>query len=482
MKVAYFDCFSGISGDMAVGALLDAGVPLDVVEEGLARLGLPESRVRVRTRPIVRSQIHATKFDVLRPDGSLFDEIAVEPEHHHAEHAHEVGATEARHPHDHGHSHDHGHDHSHDHGHSHDHDHSHDHGHSHDHDHSHDHSHAHSHDSGDSSHSHAHASYAGIVDMIDRSELAPRVKDHSKAIFRAIAIGEARIHNMDVAAVHFHEVGAIDSIADIVATAICLEHLGIEAIYSSQVPVGSGGMIRTQHGVMPLPAPATLEILKGYPIVLTNVPFELTTPTGAGIIKALSRGTLASERLQVERVGFGAGTRELPDRPNLLRVVVGEIVGEGEFDTVTMIETNIDDMNPQVFPFLIERLLETGAVDAYVTPVIMKKGRPGMLLSVLAPDGAVDELTKVIYRETTTIGVRYREMTRRKLPREEILVPSEFGPIRMKRIATAAGIRIQPEYDEARRIARERSIPLQTVLRKLGDVARRAATGDDSDA
>lgn len=318
--------------------------------------------------------------------------------------------------------------------------------------------------------------------MIDRSELSARVKEHSKAIFRAIAIGEARIHNMDVAAVHFHEVGAIDSIADIVATAICLEHLGVEAVYASQVPVGSGGMIRTQHGVMPLPAPATLEILKGYPIVLTNVPFELTTPTGAGIVKALSRGTLASERLQVERVGFGAGTRELPDRPNLLRVVVGEMVGEGEYDTVTMIETNIDDMNPQVFPFLIERLLETGAVDAYVTPVVMKKGRPGMLLSVLAPDGAVDELTKLIYRETTTIGVRYREMTRRKLPREEILVPSEFGPVRMKRIATAAGIRIQPEYDEARRIARERSIPLQTVLRKLGDVARRAASGDDSDA
>lgn len=178
----------------------------------------------------------------------------------------------------------------------------------------------------------------------------------------------------------------------------------------------------------------------------------------------------------MERVGFGAGTRELSDRPNLLRVVIGEMIGEEECDTVTLIETNIDDMNPQVYPFLLERLLESGAVEAYLTPVIMKKGRPGMVLSVLAPHGAVDELTKVMYRETTTIGVRYQTLTRRKLIREEILTPSEYGVVRMKKINSAGELRVIPEYDEAKRIARERGLPLQLVLRKLGDVARQAAS------
>lgn len=308
--------------------------------------------------------------------------------------------------------------------------------------------------------------------MIDGSDLAEGVKERAKAIFREIAIAEARIHNTTVEDVHFHEVGAIDSIADIVAVALCLDHLGVDRVYSSPIPLGTGGMIRTQHGIMPLPAPATLEILKGYPVTMTSVPFELATPTGAGIIKALSQGTLGAGELQVERIGFGAGTRELPDRPNLLRVVIGELVGAEQRDTVTAIESNIDDMNPQVYPYLIERLLASGASEAYLTPVIMKKGRPGMLLTVLAPAGAVDELTKLIYRETTTIGVRYREMNRRKLPREEILLPTEFGVVRMKKIETLDGLRVVPEYEECLRIARERGLPLHEVLMRLDEVAR----------
>ncbi|MEP7220482.1 MAG: nickel pincer cofactor biosynthesis protein LarC, partial [Bacteroidota bacterium] len=394
---------------MAVGALLDAGVPLRVVEEGLAKLGLDGTRLQISTRSITRSQIHATKFDVMTPDGAPVDQIVPHADHEHGDdHKHD-------HDHDHKHGHDHGHKHGHDHGHKHDHDHEH-HDHEH-HDHPHDHDHGHPHD-------HEHRSYRSIVEMIEQSTLPESVQARAKAIFRAIAIGEGRIHNMTVDDVHFHEVGALDSIADIVAVALCLDHLGIEEVYSSPVPLGTGGMIRTQHGVMPLPAPATLEILKGHPVTLTSIPFELTTPTGAGIIKALSSGTLASERMQVERIGFGAGTRELPDRPNLIRVVIGELVGEEEHDVVTVIESNIDDMNPQVYPYVLERLLESGAFDAYLSPVIMKKGRPGMVLTVIAPAGAVDELTKVIYRETTTIGVRFRETTRRKLPREEIVVPS----------------------------------------------------------
>ncbi|MDB5033754.1 MAG: hypothetical protein JWQ98_995 [Chlorobi bacterium] len=450
MKIAYFDCFSGISGDMAVGALLDAGVPLRVVEEGLAKLGLDGTRLQVSTRSITRSQIHATKFDVLTPEGTPIDQVAQHADHDDEHHGH-------------------GHEHKHEHGHGHKHDH--EHGHHHDHEHHEEKDHDHGHLNGQH-HDHEHRSYRSIVEMIERSALPESVQGRAKAIFRAIAIGEARIHNMTVDDVHFHEVGSLDSIADIVAVALCLDHLGIEEIYSSVVPLGTGGMIRTQHGVMPLPAPATLEILKGHPVTLTSIPFELTTPTGAGIIKALSSGTLASERMQVERIGFGAGTRELPDRPNLIRVVIGELVGEEEHDVVTVIESNIDDMNPQVYPYVIERLLESGAFDVYLSPVIMKKGRPGMVLTVIAPAGAVDELTKVIYRETTTIGVRFRETTRRKLPREEIVVPSEFGPLRMKRIVTVDGLRIAPEFDEARRIARERALPLHEVLARMEDVAR----------
>ncbi len=449
MKIAYFDCFSGISGDMAVGALLDAGVPLDVVTDALQRLGFHDDQLRVSTRSIVRSAIHATKFDVATVPRPHSDRDAGELVH---EHSHEAGLEQ-----------------------EHDHDHDHAHPHSHPHDHAHPHSHPHDHPS---SHVHEHGeqrSFADIMQLLESSELAEGIRDRARAIFRAIAIGESRIHNVTVEEVHFHEVGALDSIADVVATAACLEHLGVERVYSSVIPLGSHGLIDTQHGSMPLPAPATLEILKGFPVRLTALPFELTTPTGAGIIKALSSGTLAAEQLQVERVGFGAGTRELPDRPNLLRLVVGEWLSSEEQDTVVVIETNIDDMNPQVYPHLLERLMELGALDAFLIPVVMKRGRPGTLLSVVAPPAALDELTKLIYRETTSIGVRYREMNRRKLPREAILVPTEYGVVRMKCIDPKGEGRVAVEFEEARRIARERSIPLPTVLRALEEVARAVA-------
>lgn len=305
--------------------------------------------------------------------------------------------------------------------------------------------------------------------MIAESALSNGVKRRAISIFHAIAVGEARVHNMPVEQVHFHEVGAYDSIADIVATAICLDYLEVDALYSSPVPLGSGGMIRTQHGVMPLPAPATLEILKDYPVRLTNVPFELTTPTGAGIIRALSRGTLDTEKLIVEAVGFGGGTRELPDRPNLLRVVIGHLAEEAdeERDTVTLLEANVDDMNPQVWPYVMERLLEAGALDAWLAPVLMKKGRPGHVLSVLAEPGREDDLVDILWRETTTIGVRSGTVSRRKLKREEVTVDTEFGPVRMKRVNGPAGEELRPEADEAVRIARERSLPLHQVLETL---------------
>lgn len=442
MKIAYFDCFSGISGDMAVGALLDAGVPLTVVEEALRQVGIGSNEATVSVRTLSRNQIHATKFDV-----------TVLPERHSAAESHRYEHDESpqhRHDDETGHAHQHKHEYP---------------------------EHIHEPPNG---HTHHHETFATIMERVAGSDLSERAKDIVQRIFRAIGLAEARIHNATLDDVHFHEVGALDSIADIVAVAACLDHLGVAEIYTSAIPLGSGGFVTTQHGTMPLPAPATLEILKGYPVQLTSVPFELTTPTGAGIVKALSHGTLAMELIQVERVGFGAGTRELKDRPNLLRVIVGELVAGEEHDTVTVIETNIDDLSPLIYPYLLERLMEAGAHDAYLTAVHMKKGRPGTLLTVVAGRGAVDELTKLIYRETTSIGVRYSEMERRKLPREEILALTEWGTVRMKRIESPDGVRVAPEYEEARRIARERALPLHGVIERLDEVARHVA--DDSRA
>lgn len=303
--------------------------------------------------------------------------------------------------------------------------------------------------------------------MIEGSGLADGVKRRALAIFRAIAVGEARVHDMSIDDVHFHEVGALDSIADIVAVAAGLEHLGVERVYASAVPLGGGSFVRTQHGVMPLPAPATIEILKGHPVLLTDLPFELTTPTGAGIIGALSDGLLAAQHFTAERVGFGAGTRELPDRPNLLRVMIGTLDAGHTADVVTVIEANVDDMNPQVHPYVMERLLAAGALDVYLTPVIMKKGRPGTLLTVIAAEGTAESLIGIIFAETTTIGLRTTEARRAKLVRESIVTETSFGPVQVKRIHGAEGERLAPEFEDARRIALEHGLPLREVLARL---------------
>jgi uncharacterized protein (TIGR00299 family) protein len=492
MRILYLDCFSGISGDMAVGALIDAGVPLSVLRDGLATLGLDEAIVRLETRSITRSEITATKLDVVDVERrARWAESRGADDHareHSDDHEHDHDRDHGHdHPHDHGHAHGHEHAHAHDDAHSHEHEHEHEHAHSHEHEHehahsheqehAHEHAHAHSHSHGHSHahehshpHEHGHRSYVDIRRMIEASALPERVRRWSVAIFREIGLAEARVHGTDLDRVQFHEVGAVDSIADIVAFALCLDHFEIDEVYSSSIPLGSGGFIETQHGTMPLPAPATLEILKGYPTRLTDVPFELTTPTGAGIIKALSHGPLALDALDVERVGFGAGTRELADRPNLLRAIIARWVDAGEQDVVTLIECNIDDLNPQVYPFLFERLLDAGANDVYLTPVLMKKGRPGHVLSVLAEEARVAELTGIIFAETTTIGVRYSERRRRKLARSAMSVETEFGPVRMKRIESDGLVRTVPELEDARRIAVERGLPLQSVLRRLQEI------------
>ena len=382
MKIAYFDTFSGISGDMTLGACVSAGVPVDDLRRELTKLDL--AGYEIEARHLVRNGMTAVKIDVV---------ISDQP--------------------------------------------------------------------------HYHRHLQDILDLIEASGLTARVKKDAQKIFHEIGVAEAKVHNTTLDKVHFHEVGAIDSLVDIVGAAICLEKLGVGAVYSSPVRLGSGGTVKTQHGVMPIPTPATVEILKGYPMVLTEIPEELTTPTGAGFIKALSSGVLSLERLRIEAIGYGAGTKEIPQIPNLLRVMVGELEPGYDHDELVTVETNIDDMNPEIFPFVIERLLSSGAHDAFLIPVLMKKGRPGTLLSVLTDRKNLESVLSIVFRETTTLGVRITPTERRKVKRDVRTVETSFGPTRVKVIVFDGTERIAPEFEECKRIALEHNLPLKDVYNTL---------------
>jgi uncharacterized protein (TIGR00299 family) protein len=312
-----------------------------------------------------------------------------------------------------------------------------------------------------------HRSYRDIEALIKDSSLKPRVRERALSVFSEIAKAEAKIHNVPLHEVHFHEVGAVDSIIDIVGACICLEFFGIEALYSSPVKLGSGGLVNTRHGTMPVPTPATMEILNGYPTILTEIPMELTTPTGAGMIKALSKGMLTMERLQITAVGYGAGSREVPGIPNLLRVMVGTISEPFQHDELISIETNIDDLNPELYPYVIEQLLASGAHDAFLVPIIMKKGRPGILLSVLAERTKMDSLLHMIFAQTSTIGIRIQPIERRKLDRTSRTVETPFGSLTVKVIVLNGRERLVPEFEECKRVALEKSIPLLEVYKVL---------------
>jgi uncharacterized protein (TIGR00299 family) protein len=312
-----------------------------------------------------------------------------------------------------------------------------------------------------------HRQMKDITALLDDSALSAGVKERARSIFRVIADAEARIHGTTPEHVHFHEVGALDSIVDVVGSAICMEQCGIEAVYSSPVRLGSGGFVDTQHGRMPIPAPATLEILKGYPTVLTSVAHELTTPTGAAIIRALSSGLLDDQRMVVSGIGYGAGTNEFAEIPNFLRVIIGALDSSLEQEDVMIVETNIDDMNPQAYPSVIELLLGAGAHDAYLIPVIMKKGRPGILLSVMVGRAHLDAVIAVLYRETSTIGLRIQQTGRRKLPRRLLEAVTSLGTVKAKAVLRDGKEIVTPEYEECRRIARERNLPLLEVMRIL---------------
>jgi len=316
-----------------------------------------------------------------------------------------------------------------------------------------------------------------MADIALFSALPPRVKERALAVFGVIAGAEAKVHGTTPAKVHFHEVGALDSIVDITGSALCMEIAGIDALYSSPVKLGSGATIPTRHGTMPVPAPATIEILKGYPTVLTTIPHELTTPTGAAIIRALSAGVLNEERLMPEAIGYGAGTNEFPEIPNLLRVIIGTLETPAEGEDVVIIETNIDDMNPQAYPYVIERLLQAGAHDAYLVPVVMKKGRPGILLSTMAERSRLDAIVAVLYRETSTIGLRIQQSGRMKLPRRHLEVETSLGRVKAKAVVRDGREVVAPEYEECRRIAAEKNLPLLEVMRRLDQEIRQGRAG-----
>ena len=308
-----------------------------------------------------------------------------------------------------------------------------------------------------------HRHLKDIYGIIEASALSTNVKATSKKIFHEVGVAEAHVHNSTLEKIHFHEVGALDSLVDIVGTAVCLEKFSIDAVYSSPIRVGRGGFVNTQHGTMPTPTPATMEILKGYPMVLTDIEAELTTPTGAAIIKALSRGVLASEALTVHSIGYGAGTTELAPVPNLLRVMVGELSSRYEHDEVVSVETNIDDMNPEIHPYVVEQLLAAGAHDAFLVPILMKKGRPGILLSVLVERSKLDRILAVIFGETSTLGVRIQPVERKKISRSVKEVTTSFGTVKVKVIVRDGKETLAPEFEECKRLALEKKIPLKDV-------------------
>ena len=406
---------------MVLGALIDAGVALDDVRRALGSLAIaPEA---VWTEQVVRAGIRATKFCV----------IGEEP------------VTARAHDHDHGQSHSHAHAHTHDH-------------HSHDHAHGHPRAHAHT------EHGvHEHRSLAEINQLIDGSALNAAGKVRAKELFQQLGAAEAAIHGSALDKVHLHEVGALDSIIDIVGAVYAIESLGSDRIVASPLNVGSG-TIRSAHGLYPVPAPATLRLLKGAPIYSGRQQAEMVTPTGALLVSSYASQFGAIPPMTVSAVGYGAGSRDFPDTPNVLRVVIGEAQDTSPLTSVIVIEADIDDMNPQLFGVVMDALQAQGALDVFYTAIQMKKNRPGTLLTVVAPPEARERLTATIFRETTTIGVRYREMSRDCLDREETTVTTPLGAVRIK-VARRAGrvLNAAPEFEDCARIARERNVPVKEV-------------------
>src|SRR5579863_6315506 len=410
LRHAYFDCFSGISGDMVLGALVDAGADLRAIETDLRKLGL--DGWEISAAKVKRGHIYATQVKVATSEG------------------------------------------------------------------------------------HHHRGLSVILQRIEKAKLAPRAAERARKIFTRLAEAEAKVHRMPLEKVHFHEVGAVDSIVDIVGAAIGFELLGIDEFTCSALDVGVG-QVKTEHGILPVPAPATAELLKGAPMFTSGIAKELVTPTGAAIATTLAARYAEIPEMTLRAIGYGAGSADLKEKANVLRLLIGEttVSEAGEYwdAPVTVIETNIDDMSPQIYGYFVERALEAGALDVFSSPVQMKKNRPGMLVTILSESQNVSRLIDLVFRETTTIGVRTHDVRRETLAREPATVETPFGEVRMK-ISRMHGsvLNATPEYEDCRRIAAQKSIPLKDVLAaatyqfqkwleaqpEFSDAATREATGD----
>ena len=437
MRIAYLDCFSGISGDMFLGALVDAGVSPKLLEDTVAALDIG---ARLEISRVMRGGISATKVNVY-VDGAK-------------DLAHEVSAKA------------HGHDHADDHVHA----------HAHEHAHKHSHDHPHHDDTVPAQHVHEHG--RGLTEIrviIEKSAISKTAKATAIRIFEALGEGEAEIHNVPIERIHFHEVGAVDAMVDIVCAAVGAESLAIEEWVCSPLNVG-GGMVKCAHGTLPVPAPATLKLLRNAPVYSSGPQVELVTPTGAAIVKTLCSRFAPFPAMKIEKAGYGAGAKEFREHPNLLRLTIGEAAptlpqsarkdgAPASHDEIIVLEANLDDLSPQVLAYAMERLLGEGALDVFSVPVQMKKGRPGALLTVLAKMEDADRLTKLIFSETTTLGVRRRKEQRQTLARRWENVDTEWGPVRIK-IASMDGsvCNYAPEYEDCRALAEAHRVPLRQVM------------------
>jgi uncharacterized protein (TIGR00299 family) protein len=430
MRIAYLDCFSGISGDMFLGALLDAGAPAELFEKTVAALSIGAKLGISRAN---RSGISAMKVDVLvHGEKELPREVYWEQTAHKHEH-------ERKHGHDQAHS-----------------------------------------RAGTPAGSragmpapHQHGRWLReIKDIISRSQISENAKQTSIAIFQALGEAEARIHNIAIDKIHFHEVGAVDAMVDVVCAAVGAEALHIDEWVCSPLNVG-GGTVKCAHGTFPVPAPATVELLKGAPVYSSGLNFELVTPTGAAIVKTLVQRFASFPEMKIQKIGYGAGTRDLEGHANVLRLTIGEPAAavKASEDTIAVLEANLDDLNPQVFGYVMDRLLEEGALDVFGMPVQMKKNRPGMLLTVLCRGEDAGKLTQLIFAETTTLGVRRRDERRQVLQRKWLTVATRWGEVRLK-IASMNGTvtNYAPEYEDCRRIALEHRVPLKTVMQEAVQV------------
>jgi pyridinium-3,5-bisthiocarboxylic acid mononucleotide nickel chelatase len=414
-RILYFDCFNGASGDMVLGALLDAGLPIEELRRALGSLAIDGAVVS--TARVLRAGVSATKF------------IA-------EEHGQNVHSVEHDH-HDHGHAHDHGHSHQHDD--------------------------KHSHAPAAVAHHHAHRSLREINALIERSALSAAAQARAKELFHRLGEAEAAIHQIPIEKIHLHEVGALDSIIDIVGAVFAIEWFRADRIVSSPLNVG-GGMVHSAHGHFPVPAPATVKLLAGAPVYSSGVQSELLTPTGALLVTSYATSYGPVPPMTVERVGYGAGDRDMPNTPNVLRVLVGESTDRPHTERIVVLQCETDDMNPQLFGSVMERLYAAGALEVYFSSVQMKKNRPGTLLTMLARPEQREELSAIVFRETTTIGVRYHEVERERLEREIVTVSTPLGNIRFKvaRLGDTI-VNAAPEFEDCLRIASERGVPLKDV-------------------